>query len=339
MSTLEKRQLERLRYRPGQDLRSRDFRELTAVEAQLRWWHNRAEHGAYGVRFGLQAVPEPQPLPASREATAVMVSPGLAYDAFGRELVLARQTRLAVPASPATPVGPGSGPAAPGATPAAATRVLTLRYTDADPAAAGAALEPCGAPAPAAGTAELAWISTDRPRPADGVPLGKLRVEDGRLAWDLAFRQPLVAPILRPRFANGATLPGGTSWTFWTLSTGELPPFPVGLQVWIDTGAAGFTGRPCYFAWLQGKLNGDESPLIPLVDHVGSTFPSGFFVHVLPLWPFDPNGARIRDLIQVQASWLQLARRNLSVGWLGIQMPAQAVRPLPPSIEVSNGKP
>src|SRR5262249_23851380 len=52
-STPEQRDLERLRYWQGQMLRSRDFRDQAAQQAELRWWHNRALHNAYGVVAGL----------------------------------------------------------------------------------------------------------------------------------------------------------------------------------------------------------------------------------------------------------------------------------------------
>ena len=328
MANLEKLQLERLRYFPGQDLRARDFREQAAVEAQLRWWHNRAEHGAYGVRFGLQAAPAP--VPGGGAPAAVVVQPGLAYDAFGRELVLAMKARGAGPALPEM-LG---GVAAPSG---AAPRVLTLRYAELGPAAAVPALEPCAGPAKTSGTAALAWRAEDRLRPADGVPLGRLTVQEGHLAWDVAFRQPLASPIVRPRFATGATLAGGTAWTSWTRSGADVP-IPLGFQVWIDTRAAGFTRWPCYFAWLQGTLNGGLPPPVPLLEHVGSAFLTGFYFHVLTAWlPSPPSELSVHGQAQAPAQALRLARRNLSVGWLGIEGSAAARRPVPLSIEVSHG--
>src|ERR1035438_517824 len=54
MAMVERRELERLRYWQGQMLRSRDFRDDGAIEAQRRWWHNRALHAAFGINYGLQ---------------------------------------------------------------------------------------------------------------------------------------------------------------------------------------------------------------------------------------------------------------------------------------------
>jgi hypothetical protein len=332
MANLEKRRLERLRHLPGEDLRARDFRDQEAIEAQLRWWHNRALHGAYGVRSGLQAVPDPMPadLPL-----AVVVQAGLAYDAFGRELVLPRETRIAVPAD-----GPQAAAGGP--------RILYLRHVESADAAGGAPPEPCRGPAaasagerpelcgdPAAGgTAELAWQPADRFwRPADGVPLCRLTADQGALAWDFSFSPPLVAPLAQPRFATGSTLLGGTAWTAAApVVFGHRDPRPE-FQVWVDTRAAGFTAPPCYFAWVQGRLNGERLPPIPVVDHVGRTFLSGFYFHVRPL--LIPTTALEGAMVQ-QQSLLPLARRNLAVGWLGVQIPAAARRPVP--AEVTHGK-
>jgi hypothetical protein len=89
------RELQRLRYTPGQDLLSRDFRDQGRFDEQLRWWHNRAMHGAFGVRAGLRVQPvETAPQPR------VEVSPGLAYDSFGRELILFSRERAACPRDP-----------------------------------------------------------------------------------------------------------------------------------------------------------------------------------------------------------------------------------------------
>src|SRR5262245_45150861 len=45
---------ERFRYWQGQMLRSRDFNDQTARAAEMRWWHNRAIHRAFGVCLGLE---------------------------------------------------------------------------------------------------------------------------------------------------------------------------------------------------------------------------------------------------------------------------------------------
>ena len=76
--------IERIRYWDGQRLRSRDFRAQTVSDAELRWWHNRALHNTFGIRSGFDA----SPIIVNESLTAVRVDCGIAYDCYGRELIL-----------------------------------------------------------------------------------------------------------------------------------------------------------------------------------------------------------------------------------------------------------
>jgi hypothetical protein len=87
---VEARDLERLRYWQGQMLRSRDFRDQLAIEAQLRWWHNRAMHHAFGITCGFTTRKD-------EINNTVIVEPGLAYDWFGREIILRREQKVSIP--------------------------------------------------------------------------------------------------------------------------------------------------------------------------------------------------------------------------------------------------
>src|ERR1035438_9079967 len=95
MAMAKLRELERLQYWQGQMLRSRDFRDDGAIEAQRRWWHNRAVHAAFGVNYGLQVTGD-----ASTGTLVLTVPCGLAYDCFGRELILKKDAT-----APALPQG------------------------------------------------------------------------------------------------------------------------------------------------------------------------------------------------------------------------------------------
>ena len=75
--------IQRLRHVPRELLRSRDFRDQAAASEQLRWWHNRALHDAFGVASGMSAA-------LAADAASVLVQPGVAYDRVGRELLSAR---------------------------------------------------------------------------------------------------------------------------------------------------------------------------------------------------------------------------------------------------------
>lgn len=86
--------LERFRYWQGQKLLARDFRDQFAREAQLRWWHNRALHNAFGIAYGFQV----SRVIEAREFVAVSVTCGVAYDCFGRELILQDTRTIKLPA-------------------------------------------------------------------------------------------------------------------------------------------------------------------------------------------------------------------------------------------------
>jgi hypothetical protein len=245
MPRLEKRRLERVQYWQGQMLRASDFLNLQAVEAQRRWWHNRAVHNAYGVAEGLKSLLNS----ALSEATGIIVSPGVAYDISGRELILERQQYVAFPANlPLDQI---------------VTMSLLMRYKPpARRMRPDEISEICfNSPGSVvAGTAEFVWRAGDRVDPAEGVSIVEARFGKGHLLGrNPSFIQPAPVPVARPLLAAGATVPGSTIWTSWTVVFAEgqgesSGPVTMGVQTWIDTSAAGFTQIPCYFAQLEGAL-------------------------------------------------------------------------------------
>jgi hypothetical protein len=115
---------------------------------------------------------------------------------------------------------------------------------------------------------------------------------------------------------HGSTVAGGTEWESWDLG-GEHISFIVGLQVEIDTRAAGFTEVPCYFAWLQGGLEtrldvGSEPLFLPLFVHLTAASLTSVRVRVLTVAPL--------DRFLTAGLVLSSARQHLTVCWLGIQM-------------------
>ena len=295
MTPFAKRDLERQRYWQGQRLESRDLDDQLADEAQRRWWHNRAIHNAYGVVSGY--------LPKRDEngeliliEDAVCISSGLAYDCFGRALELLEDRPSPLPAA-----GQSGG--------------WTLLVS---------------AATPNGGEPELRWRPTRKLDLRHGVPLLRLDEELSEIA---SLRPPAARPLARPRIGHGATVAGKTAWRDWQIPravVGDRFSAFRGIEVTIDTSAAGFTEVPCYFAWLQGGsgpavLEGSssdmESPpdaprfIVPVtLQRVTGAAPESF---VFSLWDLnslegtsDPAGT---DVL------LQLARRQLSVCWLGVE--------------------
>jgi hypothetical protein len=296
MLTPLRHRLERLRHRQGELLRSRDFRDQQTIEAELRWWHNRALHNAYGIACGLVV---------TQAGTQVTVAPGLAYDCFGRELLLSHPVELTLPPAP---------PAV----------KLLIRYRETSNAScSGPPVGSCGCSA-SAGVPEhleLRWVdATRRFDPREGVPLPRISVHaNGRvLAADPVEMR--ARPLARPRIATGSTTPGSSGWELWERL--DDPATTLGFQITIDTSVAGFTRVPCYFASLEGPrwrvlADGSDPSLLLISDHIVHDSPTGFTFRVFAgLEQPDNRQPNAQRLPAFQA----FAREHrLSVHWLGIQ--------------------
>lgn len=312
MSGPDQIEIERLRYWQGQELRSRDFRDQMMIEAHLRWWHNRALHNAFGVRYGLTV----SPLTAEGSLVALRVDWGVAYDCFGRELIL--QTAREIPPPPV------------GAKPQSMTLLICYKETAAFPKKRDVS----GVCAPGGGAAvleqpEFVWKRSDLVKVTDGVPLAQLDYDSSARSFAFLpnFAAPSLRPLSRPRIGSGATVPGGTAWERWSERVSDanrnVREVSVGYQVTIDTSAAGFTETPCYFAWLEGALWSQSNiEFFPMpLTHIDSESTKQFRFR---LWlPMIPTllGARFRrSNFQFEDEFINFARRQrLYLCWLGIQ--------------------
>ncbi|MBN1657589.1 MAG: hypothetical protein JXA93_04260 [Anaerolineae bacterium] len=95
MSELMPRDLQRMQYHQGQMLRSQDFRDMALNEAHLRWWHNRALHRPYGIVHGFGIKLAGNFMNVFPDVARGL--PGVAYDAYGRELILTREQEIQIP--------------------------------------------------------------------------------------------------------------------------------------------------------------------------------------------------------------------------------------------------
>lgn len=297
--------IERFRYWQGQMLRSRDLRGQMRVEAELRWWHNRALHSAYGVRSGfvVTAVSD------SGSLVAVRVDCGVAYDCYGRELVLQTPRELTLPQI-------GRGPVS--------RAILLARYKESSTSLqrhdAARGHRPLEEP-------DFAWVVGSNIDPALGVPLARLSYQSSEDAPTLeeGFLFPTSRPYARPRVGSGATVPGDTRWEPWVENITLLiePVASLGMQVTVDTSAAGFTETPCYFAWLGGTLwdrsNVEFFPF-PLA-HVDREETRRFRFRLWLPPVVMALGARLREANSEFADeFINYAREHgLHVCWLGIQ--------------------
>ena len=276
--------LRRVRYRPGQTLLARDLRDQVDGSAHLRWWHNRAVHLPFGVAEGLDVSEESSP---GGDRIAI-VQPGLAHDAFGRELVLVEPARIPFPGDPAD-----------------LTLLLQYPATEAR----------CGPAGPV-----LSWARRRTWRVQDGVPLA-VTDATGNLSVAARYR-PTARPIARPKVETGATVPGATDWKLWAPAAWPARGVPsvLGYQVEVDTSVAGFTRRPRYFAWLQGLRAGPRPLALALVlEHLERESTRGF---AYCLWApavamFARTGSSAGP--DVFREWVR--RNDLYVRWLAVEAP------------------
>ena len=284
--------LDRLRYWQGQLLRSQDLQDQLNRSEHLRWWHNRM-HNAYGVGAGLQVV--------SHKANTLTVSPGVAYDAFGREIWLLEEKTMAVPAAPDQEM----------------VLLATFQsHTGHEP--------------------KLHWKPANQLALHDGVILARL-LSDGQLNTAV----PQARAIQRPYIRHGATIPSNTAWEFWepqqiqssvsfftfTINAmhAEVPSLTSlvawGAKVVIDTSAAGFAKLPYYFAFLQGtpilqNISQFQDVPAPVRYFVGNMTVNEFTFFV---YLFTPNIVSSGPTIFAHYLLNALRDSQIWVSWLGIE--------------------
>lgn len=317
----ERRKLERVRYWQGQMLRARDFRNLEEVEAQRRWWHNRAVHNAFGIAEGLECAF----LGTASKSPAITVKPGVAYDSFGRELILERTATISLPQNISLKFSGAMS--------------LLMRFKPLSSGGDGrapAGLCWCSFGSIAAGTAEFVWREGERFDPSAGVAVCAVSFEQGRALprLDPNLKISSTRPVARPLLGSGATIPGNTAWEPWSMGftvdeNGNPIPNYLGVETWIDTSAAGFTRVPCYFASLEGPLWSPATRrLVPaLFPSIGNESVGGFTFR-LWLQVIEPPQAEIEEAIATSfrfITWpadfsLYARQEGLYVSWIGCQM-------------------
>jgi hypothetical protein len=310
MTRSERRDLQRLRYHQGQMLLSEDLRDQQSIESQLRAWHNRALHNTFGVVSGFGGG-----LAVSLDETnsRITVEPGLAYDCFGRELILQNRKSIALPAE-------------------VEEMLLLIRHKD------GCGLLPARDLARAClpeskdlltEETEFIWKPTKLVTVRHGVPIARVQVSetDGALELDPDFTALQSRPLARPRMVQGATIPGATAWEVWQLSPESVFRDAVAsLQVRIDTSSAGFTSvderhLPAYFARLQGplmKLNDQNAIQFGSVflSHIDEISIDGFTFRFL-IAVFNSRDGEFEPVRDVRAF---LQQQEVHVSWLGIEL-------------------
>jgi len=153
----------------------------------------------------------------------------------------------------------------------------------------------------------LAWRPYRTLEACDGIPLAYV---DEKRGPPRPSRAPARMAGQAPRVAAGETPPEATAWGPWMNDFGRTA---FGIQVRVDTSAAGFTEVPCYFAWLnwpspEAGLPETTAYFFLGFQHLRDESVGSFLFRV-----YMPLAARIDAEVA-------LARRErLSVCWLGIE--------------------
>jgi hypothetical protein len=295
MSTSAQRELQRLRYRQGQLLQRRDFTDQQRIDGELTAWHNRALHDAYGVVPGILGG---LAVEMSADNSGVTVESGVAYDAYGRVLVLREQQNIAFP--------DGNDPV---------YLVIGQESEWMDHTGADCC---CSGGAGARNDTKLTWIPINRFSVRNGVALAEIQFTNGTLTRNTSFAVRQTRALARPRIASGTTIPGATLWERWDVSRWlEIVP---GIQVRIDTSSAGFTSVPVYFASLQGALaDRDRKTLTLHLDHIDEVTPNSFLFRVA-IFPFVRSGSDPFLPPETAEEFDKfLAERKTYVSWLAIE--------------------
>ena len=293
-------EIERLRHRSGEMLRSRDLRDQAAFDAQLRWWHNTAVHNAFGISTGLQS-----------EVTGneVTVHPGLAYDIFGRELWLGESVRLPLPLAAAD----------------GASLALLARYRPSPCGCHGEESEGSCLPGGRRRRNEqlqLILEETEHLEPNAGVLLARLVFVLKNNGWSAQPSPNRARPFAGPYVGSGRTIPSQTTWT--EREVAQLGGLVRVFWTEIDTSAVGFREVPSYFAWINGPrllpVSKDGKKILGLVWplYLENSLPQSFHFAIgfVPLaWAPGLGGLAV----------IAALRSESYVSWLGIErLPVKA---------------
>lgn len=264
-STLD---FERFIYRQGQLLASNDFKDQGRMEAARRWMHNTALHNAWGVAVGYSYALSGSNQNIWNSGDTITIEPGIAYDCFGRELVLSAPEVLRRGF-----FEDANGRIRPEFV--FETYYLVAHYQE--PTRQKDKVPCVGTPNVGTLHVNVSWMKKEEVRLGPHVPL--LIVAFSNVVSVQQFSGARVRARARPKMGSGSVLFSHIHAQPWNVTfPGTTRQVLIGFAIHIDTRESGFQTTPCYSAWLSGW---SFFPLLrPLVSLADET-PEGFTVHIL----------------------------------------------------------
>ncbi len=303
-------------YRQGQLLASQDFRDQQRMEAARRWMHNTAVHHTWGVTGGYDFSLSPESADDIaeniwQENQTLTVQPGMAYDCFGRELILPRAVAFARDRLK---------------TEAASRWVLLASYQESG-AGENETLCKVSPNSTAVPVPRLQWQPENEASYGVEVPLLLASLDLNNELVVTRYATSRLHPQARPKMASGQTVPGLTAWRPWIIKIGsgsDSTQFTIGTEVDIDTSDAGFQQTPCYFVWLNGRLAQfieifskpfpEAIPFAPFL-HLINERPNGFTCRVFaPIFQSSFNDNQISEFDPTAANTYEV-----TICWLAIE--------------------
>jgi hypothetical protein len=278
--------LDRVTWRDGQPLTSRDMRDEKHNDDRFRYLHVRYLHATWGIMFGFDVT--------ALDRRTVGVASGFALDSDGRELLLSETVTLTLPILPASFL------------------VLVARFAPDDAYRQRRELGSLclnGVLAPVSEHPEFLWRTVDEVRLGPEVPLAGAWADAGNLQGPLYLDMRRFARSeAQPRCFAGETQAGQTGWA---LKTDPNAAEVTWLQADVDTSEAGFVFPPYYFARVTSPSSTafpSGPPALFIQDYGASRFTACVFHGPeLPL-ATELHGQQAED-----AQW--------TVSWLAVEAP------------------
>jgi hypothetical protein len=287
----------RIQFDDDQLLAAQDLQDDRCHADWLRRLHLRVLHDTWGIALGFNVFVR---------ATHLFVTPGLAYDGWGREIVLIDTLEIPIPQGIGTE-----------------RLVLSVQYPetlDIGQPSCNTSV-PCDGQNPAQERPTFKWQSPMQLRLGVEIPLVLIRLNNNQLDLDFSTRR-YAQTLQRPHI-------GWDTTHFKIANEQELVPYlwklpgidnPIGFQFQIDTAAAGFVHTPLYFANLKVTINIPEADLLlnarfksidnPATDHFN------FRILFLPNSTFGAARGAVRLMTTARQDSEAL---QISISWIGIE--------------------